>query len=92
MIWTGSMTEMEAAAPATPEVPDKLYFRIGEVSRLVGVPAHVLRFWETEFPVLAPRSREPATGYTAAKKWCCCWRSSNCCTTSGTRSKGPNCT
>ncbi len=55
MIWTGSMTEMEAAAPATPEVPDKLYFRIGEVSRLVGVPAHVLRFWETEFPVLAPK-------------------------------------
>jgi DNA-binding transcriptional MerR regulator len=55
MFWTDSMTEMEAAAPVAPEVPDKLYFRIGEVSRLVGVPAHVLRFWESEFPELAPK-------------------------------------
>jgi DNA-binding transcriptional MerR regulator len=55
MIGTGSMTETEAAAPAMPEVPDKLYFRIGEVSRLVGVPSHVLRFWETEIPELAPK-------------------------------------
>ncbi len=31
-------------------VPDKLYFRIGEVAQLAGVPAYVLRFWETEFP------------------------------------------
>jgi DNA-binding transcriptional MerR regulator len=37
------------------EIPDKLYFRIGEVSRLVGVPPYVLRFWETEFPALAPK-------------------------------------
>jgi DNA-binding transcriptional MerR regulator len=37
------------------EIPDKLFFRPGEVSRLVGVPAHVLRYWETEFPELAPR-------------------------------------
>lgn len=35
-------------------VPDKLYFRIGEVARLCGVPAYVLRFWETEFPQLRP--------------------------------------
>lgn len=38
-----------------PEIPDKLYFRIGEVSRLAGVPAYVLRFWETEFPGLCPK-------------------------------------
>jgi DNA-binding transcriptional MerR regulator len=38
-----------------PQIPDKLYFRIGEVSRLVGVPASVLRYWETEFPSLAPK-------------------------------------
>ncbi len=31
------------------ELPDKLYFRIGEVSDISGVPAYVLRFWETEF-------------------------------------------
>jgi DNA-binding transcriptional MerR regulator len=35
-------------------VPDKLYFRIGEVSRLCHLPAYVLRFWETEFPQLKP--------------------------------------
>ena len=35
-------------------IPDKLYFRIGEVAELCGLPAHVLRFWETEFPQLQP--------------------------------------
>jgi DNA-binding transcriptional MerR regulator len=35
-------------------IPDKLYFRIGEVSRLCQLPAYVLRFWETEFPQLKP--------------------------------------
>ena len=37
-----------------PEIPDKLYFRIGDVARLCAVPAYVLRFWETEFPQLKP--------------------------------------
>lgn len=36
------------------EIPDKLYFRIGEVARLCDVPAYVLRFWESEFPQLRP--------------------------------------
>jgi DNA-binding transcriptional MerR regulator len=36
------------------EIPDKLYFRIGEVARLCEVPAYVLRFWESEFPQLRP--------------------------------------
>jgi DNA-binding transcriptional MerR regulator len=36
------------------EIPDKLYFRIGEVAQLCEVPAYVLRFWETEFPQLRP--------------------------------------
>ncbi len=35
-------------------IPEKLYFRIGEVSRLCKLPAYVLRFWETEFPQLKP--------------------------------------
>jgi DNA-binding transcriptional MerR regulator len=39
---------------AEPVIPDKLYFRIGEVSSLVRLPAYVLRFWETEFPQLKP--------------------------------------
>jgi DNA-binding transcriptional MerR regulator len=41
--------------PATsPQIPDKLYFRIGEVAKLCAVPAYVLRFWEGEFPQLKP--------------------------------------
>lgn len=35
-------------------LPDKLYFRIGEVSRIVGVQPYVLRYWETEFDLLKP--------------------------------------
>ncbi len=42
-----------ARTPAS-EIPDKLYFRIGEVARLCEVPAYVLRFWESEFPQLKP--------------------------------------
>ncbi len=41
----------------TPEpvaIPDKLYFRIGDVAKLCAVPPYVLRFWETEFPQLKP--------------------------------------
>lgn len=38
-----------------PEIPDKLYFRIGEVARLAGIKPYVLRFWETEFQNLGPK-------------------------------------
>jgi DNA-binding transcriptional MerR regulator len=37
------------------KIPDKLYFRIGEVAQIAGVEPYVLRFWETEFPQLAPK-------------------------------------
>ena len=37
------------------EIPDKLYFRIGEVAKLAGVKQYVLRFWESEFPGLGPK-------------------------------------
>ena len=37
-----------------PEIPEKLFFRIGEVCDIAGVEPYVLRFWETEFPFLAP--------------------------------------
>ena len=43
--------------PAEADLPDKLYFRIGEVAQLVGVDAHVLRYWEAEFPQLKPVKR-----------------------------------
>jgi DNA-binding transcriptional MerR regulator len=39
----------------TPAIPDKLFFRIGEVSQLVGVEPYVLRYWESEFPGLSPK-------------------------------------
>jgi DNA-binding transcriptional MerR regulator len=39
----------------TPPIPDKLFFRIGEVSQLVGVEPYVLRYWESEFPGLSPK-------------------------------------
>jgi DNA-binding transcriptional MerR regulator len=48
------MTDV-ALQPGTPEIPDKLYFKIGEVSELLGVEPYVLRYWETEFPVLSPK-------------------------------------
>jgi len=41
-----------------PDIPDKLYFRIGEVSRLLDVEPFVVRFWETEFPALAPKKSD----------------------------------
>ena len=48
-------TRANAKPPATDVlIPEKLYFRIGEVSRLCNLPAYVLRFWETEFPQLKP--------------------------------------
>src|SRR5208282_6583969 len=43
-----------ARAQAEVVIPEKLYFRIGEVSELAKLPTYVLRFWETEFPQLKP--------------------------------------
>lgn len=37
-----------------PRLPEKLYFKIGEVSGIVGVKPYVLRYWETEFDLLKP--------------------------------------
>ena len=42
---------------AVVQLPQKLYFRIGEVARLVGVATHVLRYWETQFTALRPVKR-----------------------------------
>ncbi|MDX9785664.1 MAG: MerR family transcriptional regulator [Desulfobacterales bacterium] len=36
-------------------IPDKFYFKIGEVSSVVGLPTHVLRFWESEFKQIRPK-------------------------------------
>lgn len=45
----------DAAAASSPEIPNRLYFRIGDVSKLAGVKPYVLRYWETEFPAIAPK-------------------------------------
>jgi len=38
----------------TEQIPDKLYFKIGEVAKITGVKPHVLRYWESEFKVVRP--------------------------------------
>ena len=51
--------------PESP-IPDKLYFRIGEVAKLCGIEAYVLRFWESEFPQL--RINKSGTGQRLYRK------------------------
>ncbi len=51
---TEKVTSSKAKKSGEVLIPDKLYFRIGEVARLCRLPAYVLRFWETEFPQLKP--------------------------------------
>jgi DNA-binding transcriptional MerR regulator len=47
------------------EIPDKLYFKIGEVSQITGVEPYVLRYWESEFKIINPdRSRSKQRLYT----------------------------
>jgi DNA-binding transcriptional MerR regulator len=45
----------DAKQSSSLQIPNKLYFRIGEVSKIVGVKPYVLRFWETEFPTISPK-------------------------------------
>jgi len=56
------MDSVQSSAPhivdsstAKQDIPDKLYFRIGDVSRLAALKPSVLRYWETEFPAIAPK-------------------------------------
>jgi DNA-binding transcriptional MerR regulator len=48
------MAQAARSQKAQVEIPDKLYFKIGEVADLIGVKPYVLRYWETEFPEIAP--------------------------------------
>jgi DNA-binding transcriptional MerR regulator len=41
--------------PPSGDLPDKLFFKIGEVSRITGLAPYVIRYWETEFPQIRPR-------------------------------------
>jgi len=48
------LIDVKEPPPEFPQIPDKIYFRIGEVSHLVGVDTHVLRYWESEFSLIKP--------------------------------------
>ncbi len=58
LLWTNASainnTEVKMGYPAA-VIPEKIFFKIGEVCDLVGVQAHVLRYWETEFSMLSPQ-------------------------------------
>jgi DNA-binding transcriptional MerR regulator len=45
---------MDHASQGSRQIPDKLYLKIGEVSQIVGVDPHVLRYWESEFKMIRP--------------------------------------
>ncbi len=45
---------IDAVEKQMTKIPDRTYFRIGEVAKLIGVEPYVLRFWETEFKAMAP--------------------------------------
>jgi DNA-binding transcriptional MerR regulator len=49
------VSDMQKKLPFTLDIPDKLYFRIGEVSKIVDLAPYVLRFWETEFSKIKPK-------------------------------------
>lgn len=48
-------TSQPADLAEAPQIPDRLFFRIGDVSEVAGIEPYVLRFWESEFPNLAPK-------------------------------------
>ena len=51
---------------ASPDIPDKMYYTIGEVRKITGIEPYVLRFWETEFSSLRPRKNKK--GHRTYKK------------------------
>jgi DNA-binding transcriptional MerR regulator len=50
-----NLNERQIMSRTAVAIPEKLFFKIGEVCELAGVQAHVLRYWESEFPMLAPQ-------------------------------------
>ena len=52
------MRSPKAQPQSQPTPPSKLFYRIGELSRITGLEPYVLRYWETEFPHLRPEKRK----------------------------------
>lgn len=48
-------TDVESGTIQAAQIPDKVYFKIGEVCQLTGVKAHTLRYWESEFAIIKPQ-------------------------------------
>lgn len=61
------MVQSKQAGIDQQPIPDKLYFTIGEVSALCALKPHVLRYWEQEFPQLAPSKRRGNRRYYQRK-------------------------
>ncbi len=78
--------ERDAAARENLQASDKLYYRIGEVSRLTGVKAHVLRYWETEFRWMAPPKSRSKQRLYRKRDIEFVWLLKRCYGASGTRS------
>ena len=51
----------------TKTIPDKLFYKIGEVSEIADVESYVLRYWESEFPFLKPRKNKSGQRVYARK-------------------------
>src|SRR3954468_14098010 len=49
------MKMMRTMTTSKVQIPDRLYFRIGDVAELLGVKPYVLRYWESEFPMISPQ-------------------------------------
>src|SRR5713226_4455799 len=61
-------------------VGEKLFYKIGEVSKLTGLPSYVLRFWESEFQFLQPQKAVGVSGSILRKMWRRFFRSNGCAT------------
>lgn len=59
-------TARKSINPQLP-LPDKLFYKIGEVSKITGIESYVLRYWETEFPFLKPRKNKSGQRVYARK-------------------------
>lgn len=55
MTQPGTAVVGRTSEPVSVRIPDKVYFRIGEVGRILGVEPYVIRYWESEFKTLRPR-------------------------------------
>jgi hypothetical protein len=63
---------LNAAIPADdkiPSIPDRMYFRIGDVAEIAGVQPYVLRFWEKEFDFLVPIKNSAGQRLTVKATW-----------------------